>query len=71
MLYHSPASRNKAGKCARTACEADMGDRKYKHKHMPWYYCHKCALKINAACPEAPPFDLTYGNWPDVGPKAS
>ncbi len=58
MPYHSPISRNAANRCARTACEADMGDHQYKHKHLPWFYCRKCALKINAACSEAPPFDL-------------
>lgn len=56
--FHSPVSRNTANRCARTACEADMGSCPYKHKHLLWFYCHACALKINAACPDAPPFDL-------------
>jgi hypothetical protein len=44
--------------CARAACQRYIGTDGFKHKHLPWRYCLQCARKINAACPEAPPFDL-------------
>lgn len=59
--YHSPGARNLDNRCARTACEADMGQNRYQHKHLRWLYCHACAIKINAACPESPPFELSNG----------
>ncbi len=45
--------------CARAACQVYIGQRGYQHKHLPWRYCLACARRINAACPEAPPFDLS------------
>lgn len=44
--------------CARVSCRVYIGRGGHRHKHLPWRYCHKCALRINEACPEAPPFDL-------------
>jgi hypothetical protein len=29
----------------------------FVHKHSGWRYCVRCARKINAVCPEDPPFD--------------
>ena len=53
--------RNARQRCARTVCEADIGDTSdgsFVHRHSGYRYCRRCAVAINAACPEAPPFDV-------------
>ncbi|HSX22560.1 MAG TPA: hypothetical protein VLE97_07290 [Gaiellaceae bacterium] len=32
----------------------------YVHRHLGYRYCATCARAINAACPEAPPFDVGH-----------
>jgi hypothetical protein len=50
--------RNSRQRCARTACQDDISRESYVHQHSRYRYCRICARRINAACPEAPPFDL-------------